>query len=139
MKEQSGIRWAYEEMVAACNEMRSGIAEARAYERFGRRCEQTCYVRLGTILSGGLQKSSEGMTELLLNEAEEAMEDRRQLAKKKQNWIDFNCGVMVNDTPLDELSENLLDFVLEIASGKKSKSEEAGFHDMAIFKQGVTL
>ena len=62
-----------------------------------------------------------------------------QLAKKKQNWIDFNCGVMVNDTPPDELSENLLDFVLEIASGKKSKSEEAGFHDMAIFKQGVTL
>ena len=62
-----------------------------------------------------------------------------QLAKKKQNWIDFNCGVMVNGTPLDELSENLLDFVLEIASGKKSKSEEAGFHDMAIFKQGVTL
>ena len=62
-----------------------------------------------------------------------------QLAEKKQNWIDFNCGVMVNDTPLDELSENLLDFVLEIASGKKSKSEEAGFHDMAIFKQGVTL
>ena len=48
-------------------------------------------------------------------------------------------GSSLNDTPLDELSENLLDFVLEIASGKKSKSEEAGFHDMAIFKQGVTL
>ena len=62
-----------------------------------------------------------------------------QLAEKKQNWIDFNCGVMVNGIPLDDLSENLLDFVLEIASGKKSKSEEAGFHDMAIFKQGVTL
>ena len=25
------------------------------------------------------------------------------------------------------------------ASGKKAKSEEAGFHDMAIFKQGITL
>ena len=62
-----------------------------------------------------------------------------RLYSNKKNWIDFNCGVMVNDTPLDELSENLLDFVLEIASGKKSKSEEAGFHDMAIFKQGVTL
>ena len=62
-----------------------------------------------------------------------------QLAEKKQNWIDFNCGVIVNDTPLDELSDDLLDFVLDIASGKKSKSEEAGFHDMAIFKQGVTL
>ncbi|MCA4989504.1 UxaA family hydrolase, partial [Clostridioides difficile] len=31
------------------------------------------------------------------------------------------------------------DFVMEVASGKKVKSEEAGFHDMAIFKQGVTL
>ena len=62
-----------------------------------------------------------------------------QLAKKKQNWIDFNCCVMVEDTSLDVLSDNLLDFVLEVASGKKSKSEEAGFHDMAIFKQGVTL
>ena len=38
-----------------------------------------------------------------------------------------------------ELSKNLFDFVIDIASGKKSKSEEAGFHDMAIFKQGVTL
>lgn len=62
-----------------------------------------------------------------------------QLAEKKHNWIDFNCGVIVNDTPMNELSDDLLDFVLDIASGKKSKSEEAGFHDMAIFKQGVTL
>ena len=46
---------------------------------------------------------------------------------------------MVEDTPLDELSDKLLDFVIEVASGRKSKSEEAGFHDMAIFKQGVTL
>ena len=28
---------------------------------------------------------------------------------------------------------------LEVASGKKVKAEEKGFHDMAIFKQGVTL
>ena len=75
-------RWAYEEMVIACNEMKSGIPEAKAYERFGRRCEQNCYVRLGTILSGSLQKSAEGMTDLLLDEAEEAMEERRQMAKK---------------------------------------------------------
>ena len=61
------------------------------------------------------------------------------LAQKKQNWIDFNCGVLVDDTPADELADQLLDFVIDIASGKKSKSEEAGFHDMAIFKQGVTL
>ncbi len=61
------------------------------------------------------------------------------LAGKKKNWIDFNCGVLVEDTTLADLSEQLLDFVIDIASGKKSRSEEAGFHDMAIFKQGVTL
>ena len=33
----------------------------------------------------------------------------------------------------------LFDYVLEVASGRKVKAEEAGFHDMAIFKQGVTL
>ncbi len=61
------------------------------------------------------------------------------LANKKNNWIDFNCGTLVEGETLDSLSSKLFDFVIEIASGKKSKSEEAGFHDMAIFKQGVTL
>lgn len=61
------------------------------------------------------------------------------LARKKSNWIDFNCGVLVEDKTATELSKSLFDLVIDIASGKKSKSEEAGFHDMAIFKQGVTL
>lgn len=62
-----------------------------------------------------------------------------QLADKKKNWIDFNCGDMVENSSLEENSERLFDYVLEVASGKKVKAEEAGFHDMAIFKQGVTL
>ena len=37
------------------------------------------------------------------------------------------------------LGERLFDFVLEVASGKQVRAEAAGFHDMAIFKQGVTL
>ena len=61
------------------------------------------------------------------------------LAGKKSNWIDFNCGVLVEDETMDELAEKLFDYVIEVASGKKVKAEEAGFHDMAIFKQGVTL
>jgi len=61
------------------------------------------------------------------------------LADKKRNWIDFNCGTLVEHGTPEDLSNNLFRFVLEIASGKKTKSEEAGFHDMAIFKQGVTL
>lgn len=61
------------------------------------------------------------------------------LANKKEKWIDFNCGVLTEDAVLSELAGQLFDFVLDVASGKKVKAEEAGFHDMAIFKQGVTL
>ena len=32
-----------------------------------------------------------------------------------------------------------MDFVLEAASGRKVCSEQRGFHDLAIFKTGVTL
>ncbi|MEG0215096.1 MAG: altronate dehydratase family protein [Hungatella sp.] len=61
------------------------------------------------------------------------------LAGKKNNWIDFNAGQMVEDQSKEELAQELFAYVLEVASGKKVKAEEAGFHDMAIFKQGVTL
>ena len=62
-----------------------------------------------------------------------------RLYSNKKNWIDFNCGDLVEGVSLDTLSNDLFEYVLSVASGKKVKSEEAGFHDMAIFKQGVTL
>jgi len=62
-----------------------------------------------------------------------------QLAEKKRNWIDFNCGVLTEDESLEALGRKLFDLVIETASGREVKSEQAGFHDMAIFKQGVTL
>ena len=61
------------------------------------------------------------------------------LATHKSNWIDFDCGSLIEHHHPESLSDEFFDFVLEIASGKKSKSELMGFHDMAIFKQGVTL
>lgn len=61
------------------------------------------------------------------------------LAHKKNNWIDFDCGVLTENATLDALGQSLFDFVLAVASGHQVKSEQAGFHDMAIFKQGVTL
>ncbi|MGN0167348.1 MAG: UxaA family hydrolase [Acetatifactor sp.] len=62
-----------------------------------------------------------------------------RLAGKKSNWIDFNAGVLVEDKTMAEETEALFNYVVEVASGKKVCSEAAGFHDMAIFKQGVTL
>ena len=61
------------------------------------------------------------------------------LYEHKKNWIDFNCGSMVTGTSLEQLGKELFQYVIDVASGKKVKAEESGFHDMAIFKQGVTL
>lgn len=61
------------------------------------------------------------------------------LAGKKANWIDFNAGVLVEDKTMAEEADRLFDYVVDVASGTKVCSEAAGFHDMAIFKQGVTL
>lgn len=61
------------------------------------------------------------------------------LAGRKQNWIDFNAGALVEGGDMDEMAGELFQLVLDVASGKKVCSEKAGFHDMAIFKQGVTL
>lgn len=61
------------------------------------------------------------------------------LYEHKKNWIDFDCGPVVSGKAPEELGEELFQYVIDTASGKKVKAELAGFHDMAIFKQGVTL
>ena len=62
------------------------------------------------------------------------------LYDSKRKWIDFNCGQLISgQETLDSLGQKLFDYVLAVASGEKVKSELSGFHDMAIFKQGVTL
>ncbi len=61
------------------------------------------------------------------------------IADKKSNWIDFRAGQILEGRTFDELTDELFDKILRTASGEKLKSEEAGFHDMAIWKRGVTL
>ena len=61
------------------------------------------------------------------------------LAEHKSNWIDFAAGDLLKGKTLDELADALLDLVMEVASGKEVVSEARGFHDLAIFKTGVTL
>ena len=61
------------------------------------------------------------------------------LAAFKANWIDFAAGDLLKGKTLDELADALLDLVLEVASGREVVSEARGFHDLAIFKTGVTL
>lgn len=62
-----------------------------------------------------------------------------KLSDNKKNWIDFNAGELVEGSSMDDISDNLYHYVLEVAQGKKVSAEESGYHDMAIFKNGVTL
>lgn len=62
------------------------------------------------------------------------------LATKKSGWIDFNAGVVADGLrTLDEAGEDLMSLVLEVASGKQTKTEELGFREISIFKDGVVL
>lgn len=75
-------RAVYEEMLYSCREMQRGVAEADAYENFGRRCQETCYVKLGAVLAQHLKKGSKGLGEFLETEAINALEERRQMVQK---------------------------------------------------------
>lgn len=62
------------------------------------------------------------------------------LYEKKRNWIDFNAGTVADGgETIDEAGERLLDFVIAVASGLRTKAEEHGARGIAIFKDGVTL
>jgi len=61
------------------------------------------------------------------------------LAEKKRNWIDFDAGRLLSGMTLDALGRDLMELVLAVAGGRQTRNEVNGFHDLAIFKQGVTL
>ena len=54
------------------------------------------------------------------------------LAVKKSNWIDY-------DAQSNPETEKFIDCILEVVNGKKTASEKFGDHEIAIFKDGVTL
>ena len=58
----------------------------------------------------------------------------------KRNWIDFNAGTVADgQETLDAIGERLFRFVLDVASGARTRAEENGARGIAIFKDGVTL
>ncbi len=80
---QSDLRYAYEEMLTTCTEMKLGMPEARVYEHFGQRCGIDAYRHFGTILARNLRRGSRRLIELLEQEADEAFEGRKELVKRK--------------------------------------------------------
>ena len=61
------------------------------------------------------------------------------LATNKPHWIDFNAGVMVEDSTIKSTLDQLISKVIQTANGEKINHEKSGFREIAIFKSGVTL
>ena len=61
------------------------------------------------------------------------------LAQRKPAWIDYNAGKILEGMRIEDCAGELLQFIIEVASGRKTKNEEHGYREIAIFKDGVTL
>lgn len=62
------------------------------------------------------------------------------LAQYKSNWIDFNAGTIAEGETKEAAADRLFQYILDVASGKiHAKSEKLDKHELAIFKNGVTL
>lgn len=64
-----------------------------------------------------------------------------ELAKKmteENGYEDALIDVAESET-IESASDRLIDFVIEVASGRKTKTEENGFREIPIFKDGVVL
>ena len=61
------------------------------------------------------------------------------LYEKKKGWIDFNAGSVAEGESLDDAGDRLLEYVLRVASGERTKAEKHGCREISIFKDGVVL
>ena len=62
------------------------------------------------------------------------------LAQRKPQWIDFNAGVLLEDTAMSTLLPRFIQHIIDVASGvEHTKAEIHGNAEFAIFKNGVTL
>ena len=62
-----------------------------------------------------------------------------EIYNKKKNWIDFNAGTLVEDKSMEEVLEEFINYIVEVASGRLVNNEKNRFREIAIFKTGVTL
>ena len=60
------------------------------------------------------------------------------LYRRKSNWCDFDAGRLLSESR-ETIVDEFFEFVLEIAAGRKTKTEEMGFREIVIFKNGVTV
>ena len=60
----------------------------------------------------------------------------KNLAEKKHGWIDFDASPTLLGNPL---TDELFEYIIEVAEGAETKNEKYGYREISIFKDGVTL
>ena len=80
--EGRGRRFIYEEILLMCHEMESGVSELESYSHFAGRCRNHSYSRFCSLLSQNLRKGNAALLSVLQQEAAEAFEERKNLARQ---------------------------------------------------------
>ena len=62
------------------------------------------------------------------------------LFEKKRAWMDFNAGRLLEGEKMEVLVQELYDMVIATAEGRyEASNERAGFYQIALLRDGVTL
>lgn len=62
------------------------------------------------------------------------------LYKRKTNWIDFDAGeIITQNKTMDEMTASLVDYLVDVAGGKRTNNEINNMKEIAIWKNGVTV
>lgn len=61
------------------------------------------------------------------------------LAKNKPHWIDFDAGRLLGEHDTEPLTDEFLQLIVEVASGKRARNEINEEREIAVWKDGVTL
>ena len=62
------------------------------------------------------------------------------LFQRKENWMDFNAGRVLEHGAVEPAARELWQLVLDVASGRRqTKNEKNGDREIMIFKDGVIL
>ncbi|WP_105619860.1 UxaA family hydrolase [Vallitalea okinawensis] len=62
-----------------------------------------------------------------------------EIYNKKPHWIDFNAGELIHDQTMEEAVKELVQYIIDVASGRLVNHEKNNFKEISIFRTGVTL
>lgn len=82
-KNKKKNNYVYEEMMFTCHEIKSGVSENSAYEKFGDRCGLQEYTRLAGLLNQSVKKGNSALLKDMHQEAVRAQEERKNYVRKK--------------------------------------------------------